>query len=81
LANDNWAKAATEYETAGDLDKAHMAQSNADTFLGAAKRILMEANDSHRRAVKQFQDSNSLDKKIGSLEKIAANIEKLMKLE
>ncbi len=81
LASDNWAKAATEYETAGDLDKAHMAQFNADTTLEAAKRTLMEAIDSHRRAVKQFQDSNSLDKKTGALEKIAANLEKLMKLE
>ena len=81
LASQNWIKAAKAYDTFGGGDKVQIAQFNADTNLEAARRTLIEAIEYHRRAAKHYGDSNRLDKKTITLEKLAVNLELLMKLE
>ena len=81
IASEHWKIAATEYEAAGDLVNGKKAQYNADLAWEAAKRTLREAAEFHMRAAKQHEDANNLSDKIKALEKLASDLEALMKME
>ena len=81
IASEHWRKAAKEYEAAVDVDNEKKAQYNVDLAWEAAKRTLREAAEFHMRAAKQFEDTNNLSGKIKALEKVASDLEALMKME
>jgi len=81
VANEHWKKAAEAYEVAGNLDNEKKAQYNADLAWEAAKRTLREASEFHMKAAKQYEDANNLGEKVKALEKVASDLEALMKME
>lgn len=80
-ATEHWKKAAKAYEVIGDAANVQRTQNNADTAWEAAKRTLREGADLHMRAAKQYGDANNLNEKIKALEKLASDLEAVMKME
>ena len=80
-SGEHWEKAANAHETAGDLDSKEKAQYNADMARKAAERTLREGADLHARAARLYENTNNLDGKIKALEKVAGDLEALMKME
>jgi len=81
IASEHWKKAAEAYELTGDFDHEKKAEYNADLAWEAAKRTLREAAEFHMRAARQYEDTNTLGGKIKALEKVASDLEGLMKME
>ncbi len=81
IASEHWKKAAEGYELRGELDHKKKAEYNADLAWEAAKRTLREAVGFHMRAAKQYENTNTLGRKISALEKVASDLEGLMKME
>ena len=81
VASEHWKKAADTYEEASDLDNEKKAYYNADLAWESAKRTLREAAEFHMGAAKVFEDANNLGEKIKALEKVASDLEALMKME
>ncbi len=81
IASEHWKKAAEAYEATGDLDDEKKARYNAAFAWEAAKRTLREAAEFHMRAARQYEDTNNLSGKIKALEKVASDLEGLMKME
>ena len=80
-ASEHWKKAAEVYSATGDLDYEKKAEYNSDLAWEAAKRTLREAAEFHMRAAKVFEDENNLGEKVKALEKVASDLESLMKME
>lgn len=80
-ARKHWKKAAEVYETAGETIKAKNARDNADAAWEAAKRTLIEGTLLHRMAEEQYANANNLVKRTAALEKVARNLERLMKMK
>jgi len=80
-ASEHWKKAAEAYELTGDLDHEKKARYNSDLAWEAAKRTLREAAEFHMRAAKQYEDTNNLSGKVKALEKVASDLEGLMKMD
>ncbi|MCZ6626064.1 MAG: hypothetical protein O7B35_17840 [Deltaproteobacteria bacterium] len=80
-ASKHWKKAAEVHETTGGTIKAKNARGHADTAWEAAKRTLIEGTLLHRMAEEQYANANNLVKRTAALEKVARNLERLMKMK
>ncbi len=80
-ASQDWEKAASAYQSAGDSLRAKEATDNVSTALEAVKRTISEGGDLYVRAKDQHEATNNLNKKIQSLEKAAGNFERLMEMK
>ncbi len=70
-----------EYGAAGDLDNEKKAGYNSDLAWEAAKRTLWEASEFQMRAVNQYEDRNILSEMVKALEKVASDLETLLKMD
>ncbi len=80
-ASQDWEKAAKAYRSTGNSLRAEEATENVSAALEAAKRTIGEGGDLYVRAKDQHEATNDLNKKIQSLEKAAANFERLMEMK
>ncbi len=81
IASEHWKKAIEANKLIGDLNQEKKAEYNADLAWEAAKRTLREAAEFNMKAAKHYKDTNSLGGKIKALEKVASDLEGLMKME